>query len=226
LIKVRRDWSYWNAPKFVFWLDLHGDEESVFMRMTSNCRNEVRRGYRNGVEFFRGDASDIEAFYRLMVETGRHKGIAFHDLDYYRRLLSIVNNVARAQLFFGQRNGKIITTGISVMYGKKAWLLYAASSPDSYKLKANRTLQWEMIRWAHAEGCERYDFRGTAASDPPSPDDPGYGVYKFKKSFGPEYTKLVGYYDVVSRPHIYRMFRFAEEKVLPIAYRLRKWMER
>jgi lipid II:glycine glycyltransferase (peptidoglycan interpeptide bridge formation enzyme) len=130
------------------------------------------------------------------------------------------------QLFLGRFEGAVITAGVSVSYGKKAWLMYAASTPESYKLRANRTLQWEMIKWAHAHGCERYDFRGTACNDPPSPEDPGYGVYEFKKSFGPEYVRLVGYYDLVTRPLLYRMFRFAEEKLLPAAYRLRTWLKK
>lgn len=225
LIEVPRAWSYWNAPKFVFWLDLRGDEEALFKRLASGCRNEVRLGYRNGVEFSLGDESDLESFYRLMAVTGQHKGIGFHGRDYYRRLLSVVNGSARVQMFLGRHDGKIITTGISVQYGRTAWLLYAASDPGAYKLRANRAQQWEMIKWARAAGCERYDFRGTAANDPPSPDDPGYGVYKFKKSFGPEYIRMAGYFDMISRPVAHRLFRLAEDELLPAAYKVRIWLD-
>jgi lipid II:glycine glycyltransferase (peptidoglycan interpeptide bridge formation enzyme) len=223
-VPVTRDWSYWNAPKLVLWLKLAGEEEEIFKRMTATCRNEVRRGYRSGVEFTNSTTDGLEDFFRLMTVTGQHKGIAVHDLDYYRRLFAQVNTSAEVRLFLGRFESNVITAGVSLRYGKKAWLLYAASSPDSYKLRANRTLQWEMIKWAHAAGCERYDFRGTATNDPPSPEDPGYGVYEFKKSFGPEYVRLAGYYDLVQRPVLYRMFRYAEEKLLPTAYRVRTWL--
>jgi lipid II:glycine glycyltransferase (peptidoglycan interpeptide bridge formation enzyme) len=225
-IQVSRDWSYWNAPKLVLWLDLQGSEDDVFMRMTSRCRNDVRRGYRNDVTFSTGGEEDLEAFYRLMTMTGLQKGIAVHNIDHYRKLCSTVNSSAQSRLFLGRHAGEVITAGISIKYGKKAWLMYAASTPESYKLRANRTLQWEMIKWAKAQGCERYDFRGTACSDPPNPEDPGYGVYEFKKSFGPEYVRLVGYYDLVTRPTLYRLFRFAEEKLLPVAYRVRTWLKK
>jgi lipid II:glycine glycyltransferase (peptidoglycan interpeptide bridge formation enzyme) len=82
-----------------------------------------------------------------------------------------------------------------------------------------------MIKWAHGLGCERYDFRGTATGDPPSEDDPGYGVYKFKQSFGPEFTRLTGYYDLVQRPLLYRAFRMTEDHLLPVAYRVKTWMQ-
>ena len=226
LTRVPRDWSYWNGPRFVFWLDLQTDEDALFMGMTSRCRNDVRRGYRNGVTVTLGTEDDIEEFYRLMVLTGHEKGIAFHGPDYYRRLIRLVGGSAQVQLFLGTLEDTVIAAGVSVVYGKRAWLLYAASDPAFYKARANRTLQWEMIKWAHAKGCVRYDFRGTATNDPPSPQDPGYGVYQFKKSFGPEFTRLIGYYDLVQRPVRYRVLRALEDHVLPRAYRVRTWLRR
>lgn len=223
--KVERDWSYWNGPKLVFWLDLRSDEETLFKNMSSTCRNEVRAGYKKGVVFEQGGRDDLDEFYRLMVSTGQHKGIAVHDADYYRVLYDTLSRSAPVGLFLGRFEGKTIAAGMSVKYGDKAWLLYAASDREYYKLKPNRTLQWEMVLWAHREGCCRYDFRGTATSDPPRTNDPGYGVYEFKKSFGPEYTRLVGYYDLVINPPIHSLFRFGEEKVLPIAYRAKTWLD-
>lgn len=222
--KINRDWSYWNGPKLVFWLNLQTDEDTLLKNMSSTCRNEVRAGYKKGVIFEQGGQTDLDEFYRLMVSTGQNKGIAVHDADFYRVLYDTLNRSASVGLFFGRFDGKTIAAGMSVKYGDKAWLLYAASDRDYYKLKPNRTLQWEMIRWAHREGCRRYDFRGTATSDPPSADDPGYGVYEFKKSFGPEYTRLIGYYDLVISPPIHALFRFSEEKALPVAYRAKTWL--
>ena len=223
--RVPRDWSQWNGPRFVLWLDLSGDEDAVMQRASSRCRNDIRRGYKNDVVFTQGGEEDIDDFYRLMILTGNQKGIAFHGPDYYRDLYRTVNQSAKVQLFVGRLDGVAITVGMSVAYGRKAWLLYAASAPEHYKLRANRTLQWEMIKWAHAEGCERYDFRGSATLDPPSPSDPGYGVYEFKNSFGPEFVRLTGYYDVVRSPMRYRMFRLAEERLLPAAYRMKTWLQ-
>jgi len=194
-------------------------------RMTSRCRNDVRRGYKNGVDFAFGSQEDLPEFHSLMGLTARHKEIAYRGLDYYRDLISIVGQSAPVKLFMGRHEGEAITTGMSAVYGDKAWLLYAASAPSSYKLRANRTMQWEMIRWAHGEGCRRYDFRGTATNDPPSEDDPGWGVYQFKKSFGPEFTRLAGYYDLVGRPLLYRLLRVAEDRGLPAAYKVKMWLQ-
>jgi lipid II:glycine glycyltransferase (peptidoglycan interpeptide bridge formation enzyme) len=224
LKRVPRDWSYWNAPRFVFWLDLTGDEAALMSRLTPGCRKDVRRGYRD-VTFQAGSESDIPEFYRLMTLTGHQKGIAYHDLEYYRELCRVLGDSVKVQLFFGRLGNEAITTGMSIAYGRKAWLMYAASDPAHYKLRANRAQQWEMLKWAQSLGCERYDFRGTSTGDPPDPADPGYGVYEFKKSFGPEFTRLAGYFDLVQRPIRYRMFRIAEEHVLPAAYKIRMWLK-
>jgi lipid II:glycine glycyltransferase (peptidoglycan interpeptide bridge formation enzyme) len=216
--KVPQEWSYWNAPKFVFWLDLDRDETTLFKGMASSTQRDVKAGYKKDVEYRLGTAADLETFHRLMVSMSAQKGIAVHDVDYFRRLYEIMNRSSALELFLACFEGRVIAVGMSVRYGRRAWLLYAASDHEYARLNVNRNVQWEMIRWAHAAGCVRYDFRGTATGDPPSESDPGYGVYKFKKSFGPEFVRLAGYYDMVARPLMHGMLRFAEDKVLPRAY--------
>jgi len=74
-----------------------------------------------------------------------------------------------------------------------------------------------MIKWAAERGCLRYDLRGTATDDPPRPSDPGYGVYRFKKSFNPDFIRTAGYYDLVVDSMLYRTFRILEDRLLPHA---------
>ena len=62
-------------------------------------------------------------------------------------------------------------------------------------------------------GCRQYDFLGTATNYPPSESDKGYGVYRFKKSFGSELTIMLGYFDYVFQPTLYRLMTFAERKL-------------
>jgi lipid II:glycine glycyltransferase (peptidoglycan interpeptide bridge formation enzyme) len=223
---LAREWSYWNAPRFVLWLDLRDrDEDTLFKGMTSTCRNEVRSGYKKGTVFSVGGADDIGDFYRLMTAMGQTKGVAVHEEAYYRRLYEGLSRSCDVALFLGRLDGTAIAAGMSVRFGDRAWLLYAASDRAYSKLRANRTLQWEMIRWALAGGCTRYDFRGTATGDPPSPSDPGYGVYEFKKSFGPEFVRLTAYRDLVVGRLRYRALRLGEERALPELYRAKLWLD-
>ncbi len=52
---------------------------------------------------------------------------------------------------------------------------------------------------AHGQCCRIYDFRGVSGDV--SEDNPLYGLYRFKKGFGGEFTEFVGEMDLVlSRP--------------------------
>lgn len=223
--RVTRDWSYWNAPKFVLWLDLQREEDALFKGMASGCQRDVRAGYKKGVEFSIGNGADLSEFHRLMVSMSTTKGIAVHDAAYYERLYGVMNESCEVALFLARLEGRVIATGMSVRYGDTAWLLYAAADREHSKLNAARTLQWEMVKWARNAGCRRYDFRGTATNDPPSPEDPGYGVYKFKAGFGPDFVRLAGYFDLPTAGPLHRLFRIGEERVLPNVYRAKVWWD-
>jgi lipid II:glycine glycyltransferase (peptidoglycan interpeptide bridge formation enzyme) len=225
LQKVPRDWSYWNAPRFVFWLDLDRPEEVIFKAMASGCQRDIKAGYKKRVEFAVGTAADLGDFHRLMVSMSATKGIAVHDEDYYRRLYEVMNRSCKLELFLARFENQVVSVGMSLKLGSRAWLLYAASDRAHSKLGVNRNVQWEMIKWARDAGCLRYDFRGTATGDPPNPADPGFGVYTFKKSFGPEFVRLAGYYDLVTNAPLHSLFRLGEEKVVPSLYRAKVWLD-
>lgn len=214
--KIGKDWSPWNCPRFIFWLKLDEGIDSILSRMKSKKRYEIRSAYKKGIEVKRGGGrADLKEFYKLMIETAARKNIGAHDYSYYENILRFLEVSAATQLFLAKYRGETAAAGISLAYGKRSWLLYLASSEEHLHLNANRALQFEMIKWAIEKGCSIYDFRGTATDDPPNPNDSGYGVYRFKKSFGPTFIKTVGYYDYVADNMLYKLFRLAEDNILP-----------
>ena len=80
----------------------------------------------------------------------------------------------------------------------------------------NYLLQWRMIQWAVETGCRIYDFRGVSGDL--SEDNPLYGLYKFKKGFGGEFTEFVGEMDLVLNKAVY----FAVEHGTNVLKELRK----
>ena len=65
-----------------------------------------------------------------------------------------------------------------------------------------------MIRWAKAQGCTIYDFRGVSGDL--SEDNPLFGLYKFKKGFNGEFTEFIGEWDLVYRPIMYFIWKTVE----------------
>jgi lipid II:glycine glycyltransferase (peptidoglycan interpeptide bridge formation enzyme) len=218
LHKLPEEWSFWNCPKYVFWLDTSGGTAQVFDAFGTKQRNQINYPAKQGVVFVKGGIDDVDDFYRLMVSMSLQKGIACHAKSFFQKLFTVFCNNKMADISFAEVDGERIACGMSLRFGKKSWLMYAATDENGYNFRASRAVQWEMIKSALENGCKRYDFRGTATGRNPSLNDPGYGVYEFKKKFCPEFVVLDGYYDYVLRPISYKFFRFTEVFALPIAY--------
>jgi peptidoglycan pentaglycine glycine transferase (the first glycine) len=217
-IDTGQEWSFWNGPRFVLWLDLCAEEDVLLKAMDRNCQRDIRAGYKRNVDFTMGTRDDIPEFYQMLVSMSSTKGIAAHPESYYASLFDTLSTSCKVGLFFARLEGKRISTGMSIAFGDRAWLLYAASDKDYFKLRVNRNVQWEMIKWARDLGCSRYDFRGTGTGDPPLLTDSGFGVFEFKRSFGPTFTRLAGYFDIASPSPLYRLARFVEDRGIPWAY--------
>lgn len=195
-------------PQFVFRLEIGGkSEEEVFAGFASKTRYQVRLARRRGVtvSHWAGDQGipeeALKRFSTLMEETGQRDHFLVRSEAYFRRLLTTLGGCAR--LYLAQLGGEAIAGTIAIQYGDKTWYLYGASSNRHRDAMPNYLLQWEMIRWAIAGGCRVYDFRGVSGDI--RPDSPLYGLYRFKKGFGGDFTAFCGQYTKVYRPLSYRL---------------------
>jgi lipid II:glycine glycyltransferase (peptidoglycan interpeptide bridge formation enzyme) len=212
-------WSYWNQPKYVMLLPLSEGKEGILRSLDRKDRYKIRHAAKDGVVFEQAAISrpNIAEFHRLMARTASKKGIPIREARWYFDLLNVFGLAGHAALFLARKDQESASAGISIRMGPKAWLLHLAS--DYSTGLANWGLMWNMVSWAVDSGCALYDFRGTATNYPPSPRDKGYGVYRFKKSFGARLTPLLGYFDLVLAPARYRAFRYAERRLLPLGER-------
>lgn len=197
-------------PRFVFRLDVAGkSEDEVFAGFGSKTRYQVRLARRRGVKVvsWAGNQEIPEAaltqFSALMEETGARDHFLVRNQAYFRTLLLSLG--AGARLYLATLDGEAIAGTIAIQYGDKTWYLYGASSNRHRDAMPNYLLQWEMIRWAIAGGCRIYDFRGVSGDT--SPDNPLYGLYRFKKGFGGDFTAFCGEYIQVYRPLAYRILQ-------------------
>ena len=215
---VAQEWSYWNRPKYEMQLDIAEGEAAVFAKLGSKIRTKIRHASKRGVVIDEGCGEhDIESFYRLLKNTGTKKRIPVRGLNYFHTLYRTLIKSGMARLFLARKDSIPVAGGLTVRYGATATLLYLSN--DYSMQRAGWAVQWEMLRWAMAQGCTTYDFGGTGTGYPPQETDKGYGVYQFKHSFGAEIVRWYGYADHVFRPASYRGFRFVEHQ-LPYGERL------
>lgn len=210
--QLAQEWSYWNRPKYEMQLSIAEGEAAVFARLGSKIRTKIRHASKRGVLIEEGCGEhDLESFYRLLKNTGLKKRIPVRSLEYFHTLYRTLVKSGMGRLFLARKDAVPVAAGLSVRFGHMATLLYLSN--DYSMQRAGWAVQWEMLRWAMAQGCTTYDFGGTGTSYPPQETDKGYGVYQFKQSFGAHIARWYGYADYVFRPASYAGFRLIERNL-------------
>jgi peptidoglycan pentaglycine glycine transferase (the first glycine) len=173
------------------------DEAQHALLGDSTARN-INKARRAGVTAERVDLADpsareatLEEFFEMHAATGRREGFLVrnreYELDQWRRL----TEAGIASLWFagvGRRDN-----GVLLLHCGRTLLSFAAGSRDDAELRktrANHLLQWEIIRWAAANGFSRYDLGGvdiqSAPGIPRDESHPLWNLYEFKRGWGAE----------------------------------------
>ncbi|MFO8060432.1 MAG: peptidoglycan bridge formation glycyltransferase FemA/FemB family protein [Bacillota bacterium] len=194
-------------PRFVMQLPLEGrTADEILADMHHKTRYNIRLSKRRGVEVRPGESvADVDAFYDILKVTASRNEFGIRDRSYFHHLWETVIEPGRGRLFLAHYRDRLLAGTVALIGSGSVWYLYGASSNEHREVMPNYGLQWAMIRWAMRRGCGLYDFRGVSGDL--SPDNPLYGLYRFKQGFGAELVELVGEYDLVFRPILYRLWR-------------------
>lgn len=207
-------------PRFVFRLDIKGKtEDEVLAGCHQKTRYNIRLAKRKGVVVKEGTREDLKDFHKIMIETGSRDGFIIRSLDYFEKMYDELAP-KHMKLLMAYYEDKPISGIIPIMYGNKTWYLYGASSNQHRNLMPNYLLQWEMIRQAIQNKCDIYDFRGV--SGVVDETHPQYGLYRFKKGFGAEFTEFIGEVYWPFKPLTYKLYKIAEKTFRA----LRDWKRR
>jgi len=143
-----------------------------------------------------------------MVETGERDDFLIRSLSYFEKMYDELAP-HHMKLLMAYNNDEPIAGIIPIMYGKKVWYLYGASSNKDRNLMPNYLLQWTMIKEAISNKCDIYDFRGVSGIVDES--HPQYGLYRFKKGFGADFTEFIGEVYMPYKPVKYKLYKFVEK---------------
>ncbi|MDX9872730.1 MAG: peptidoglycan bridge formation glycyltransferase FemA/FemB family protein, partial [Clostridia bacterium] len=183
-------------PKFVFRLDITLPEEVLFKNFHEKTRYNIRLALKKGVEIKEEcTKKDLPVFYKLLKETTERDKFLVRPYDYFADLWDYLTPRGYLKLFMAYYEGRPIAGTLAFLFGDKAWYIYGASSNSHRNVMPNYLLQWTMIKWAQANNCTMYDFRGVPGHL--TEENPLYGLYRFKKGFNGVYTEFVGEYDLV-----------------------------
>ncbi len=199
-------------PRFVFRLDVAGkSEEEIMAGFEQKTRYNIRLAGKKGVttRFWPGDGEipdeALSAFSSLMETTGRRDRFLVRNKAYFANMLKALG--AHARLYLAYLDDLPISGTLACRYGDKVWYMYGASSNEHRNVMPNYLLQWDMIRWSIESGCRIYDFRGVSGDL--SPENPLYGLYRFKKGFNGEFCEFCSMFTMVYKPLVAKGMDFA-----------------
>jgi len=195
----RNDYTTYQ-PKCVYQTKLTGLTESELLsRFHSETRYNIRLAQRRGIIVREGSLSDLPVFQTMMEETGKRDGFVCKPAAFYENFLYSMGK--NAHLLLAEKDGRILAGAIEVILGKKAWYVYGCSFSEGREDMPNYLLQWEMMCYALMEGCTVYDFRGVEGV--PVPENPRFGLHRFKQGFDAGFIEYAGQMDLAMRPLVY-----------------------
>lgn len=195
-------------PKYVFRLNVKDKtEEELLKSFHEKTRYNIRLSSRKGVTVREGTREDLKTFYDVMVLTGKRDGFFIRPISYFEKIYDEMGP-EHVKIIFAEYEGKVIATVFPILYGNKVWYLYGGSTNEHRNLMATYLMQWEMIKWAVENKCDWYDFRGVSGFK--DPNDPQYGVYKFKKGFNGDFIEFINEMYIVFNPVMNAIFNISQ----------------
>lgn len=183
-------------PRYVFRLDITPSEQELLAAMESKTRYNIRLAGRKGVRVrVAATHEDLQVFYGILTETADRDQFLIRNFSYFEKMWDLFVSRGAARVFLAEYAGEVIAGTFAFHCGDTVWYLYGASRSYRRNVMPNYLLQWTMIRWARSLGCRIYDFRGVPGDD--NPENPLYGLYRFKKGFAAKFTRFMGEYNLV-----------------------------
>lgn len=148
-------------------IPLQESEDAIWNSFSRKHRKNVRRAEKNEVDVSVGGAEMIAPFYRVMERSWRSLGTPLYRKSYFENLFDAMPD--SHWIFLGKHQGKPVAATLVGRFGPVLEGMWAAQDPAWGNLQANYVMYWEMIRWACAQGFEKFHLgrstRGSGAAD-------------------------------------------------------------
>jgi GNAT acetyltransferase-like protein len=146
-----------------FEVDLSGDEDAIFGRMSSACRRAVRRGQKVGVtvEEASGPAFADEYYAQLVAVFARQSLVPPYGVERVRALIECLEPTGQLLLLRARSSdGLPIATAIFPGFNRTAYFWGGASVREHQVLRPNEAIFWYAMRHWRARGARVLDLGG------------------------------------------------------------------
>ncbi len=107
-----------------------------------------------------------------------------------------------------EHGNKALLGGILfLVYGNEVLSLYGGSDSKLMQFQSAYTVHFAGVKMAVENNYKRYNFYGITGDF--RPENPLYGLFLFKKSFGGHVAELIGEFDLIISPFWYHTYKLA-----------------
>ena len=175
-------------PKTLY-IDLEQSEDKILEAMHSKTRWSIRRSERNGVKIRQVKTRDeLKQCLELYKQTAGRAGFGLHDDQYYYDVFDKLGDFS--PIFMAFFEDRLIAFSWDIISESVAFALYAGSTQEGQKLRANYLLKWHEMQMLKKWGVKSFDFNGLLND----------GISDFKRSFAQHDNQLAGTYDYPLSP--------------------------
>ena len=118
------------------------------------------------------------------------------------------NQLEKIDELIEEHGEKTLLGGILfLIYGNEVLSLYGGSDAKLMQFQSAYTIHFEGIKYAVENNYDKYNFYGITGDF--KKENPLYGLYLFKKSFGGHVSELIGEFDYIISPFWYKTYNIA-----------------
>jgi lipid II:glycine glycyltransferase (peptidoglycan interpeptide bridge formation enzyme) len=137
-------------------------------------RNQINKGYHNGLKIKIGGAELLPAFYDIYIRNMHRLGVPHPSKKFFKKFFDSYQNGLR-KIFVVTYNNLPVGGSIMFSYGKLAELFWASTDRKFNYLNTNMVLYWEVIKFSILENMETLSFGRS---------DIGSSSLKYKEQWG------------------------------------------
>ena len=127
------------------------------------------------------------------------------DKDSIERLNKQLDKIKEYKKEYGEK--KTLGGILFLIYGNEVLSLYGGTDDNLMQFQSAYTIHFAGIKYAQENNYKKYNFYGITGDF--RKENPLYGLYLFKKSFGGVVSELIGEFDLIVSPFWYHTYNIA-----------------
>lgn len=213
-IKIEQDLSSLtksSKPLFTPWtilLDISKSKEELNKNLKPKTRYNIKLAQKKGVIVKEeSNQKGYKIFEKLYFETTKRQGYHGHDKNYHEAIWNSLKGKMSNILIAYYKNEPLSAYELFI-FKNRGYYVYGASSDKYRNLMASNLLMWEALMFCKNKGCTSFDMWGSLPKNY-SQNHPYAGFTRFKEGYGGDFVEMIGSFDFIVKPFIYRLYNFA-----------------